>query len=60
MADKRGIKESNASTTVILPRQLRAEVQDYAEKDGRTMGALIRKLLADYVAAQKAQQVETA
>lgn len=53
MANTARLSARNMSTTLVLPRTLRAEVQDYSEKTGARMGEIMRRALVAYLAAQK-------
>jgi metal-responsive CopG/Arc/MetJ family transcriptional regulator len=47
------IRASNVGTSIVLPRTLRREVQEIAEKTGESFGEIVRKLLTELVEREK-------
>lgn len=49
--------EKQIQTTVVLPRQLRAEVLNHSAKTGAPMGAIMRMALIDFLEKHKEKAV---
>ena len=43
------IGEDKTRTNITFPKELKAKLEELAQKDGRSLTNLINKILADYV-----------
>ncbi|WP_179196395.1 hypothetical protein [Caballeronia sordidicola] len=50
---KPNIRASNMTSTLVIPRVLRAEVQAISDKTGESFGEIVRKLLTAHVEKEK-------
>ena len=49
------LRDHNVQTTIILPREMQTEIQEYRKETGMPMTRVIRIALRDFLDKQKTQ-----